>query len=197
VMNADPRQFPNAQPIAELNYNEVIEMAYYGAQVIHPKTIKPLQNKGIPLYVKCFLDASLPGTIIHSQGIKQLPPIIVLKNKQIMIEMTSRDFSFIGEQHVGHIYHLFEKLKVKPNLTQNGAISFMCVLDDQGEKIDKFAAEAAEFVDVTIRKDLSLLTIRHYTDELFNQLSANTTVLLKQQTPETVQALIVEESITG
>ena len=125
VMNADPKQFPDAQPIHELNYNEVIEMAYYGAQVIHPKTIKPLQNKGIPLYVKCFLNPSLPGTVIHDQTLKHLPPIIVLKENQVMLEMSSKDFSFVGEHHVGHLYHLFEKLKVKPNLTQNGAISFM------------------------------------------------------------------------
>ena len=106
VMNADPKQFPDAQPIHELNYNEVIEMAYYGAQVIHPKTIKPLENKGIPLYVKCFLDPSLPGTVIHKQSLKHLPPIIVLKEKQVMLEMSSKDFSFVGEHHVGHLYHL-------------------------------------------------------------------------------------------
>ncbi|HEY6064218.1 MAG TPA: aspartate kinase [Chitinophagaceae bacterium] len=131
VMNADPKQFPDAQPIAELNYNEVIEMAYYGAQVIHPKTIKPLQNKNIPLIVKSFLNPSLPGTVILNRPVHQLPPIIVLKEKQVMLEMSSRDFSFIGEQHVGHLYHLFEKLHIKPNLTQNGAISFVCVLDDR------------------------------------------------------------------
>jgi len=132
VMNADPKQFPGAQPIHEVNYNEIIEMAYYGAQVIHPKTIKPLENKGIPLYVKCFLDPSLPGTVIHKQSLKHLPPIIVLKEKQVMLEMSSKDFSFVGEHHVGHLYHLFEKLKVKPNLTQNGAISFVCVFNKSG-----------------------------------------------------------------
>ncbi|RYG29102.1 MAG: aspartate kinase, partial [Chitinophagaceae bacterium] len=111
VMNADPKTFPEAQPIHELNYNEVIEMAYYGAQVIHPKTIKPLENKGIPLYVKCFLDPELPGTAIHAQKLKHLPPIIVLKENQVMLELRSKDFSFVGEHHVGHLYHLFEELK--------------------------------------------------------------------------------------
>src|SRR5882757_2775466 len=105
VMNADPKLFPEAQIISELNYDEVIEMAYYGAQVIHPKTIKPLQNKGIPLYVKCFLDPSLPGTIIHNKPVHHLPPVIVLKEKQVMMEMRSRDFSFIGETHIGHLYN--------------------------------------------------------------------------------------------
>ena len=190
VMNADPKQFPDAQPIYELNYNEIIEMAYYGAQVIHPKTIKPLENKGIPLYVKCFLDPSLPGTVIHKQSLKHLPPIIVLKEKQVMLELSSKDFSFVGEHHVGHLYHLFEKLKVKPNLTQNGAISFVCVLDDHAEKIEKLALGAADIFDVQVTKDLSLLTIRHYTGDAFEKLSKGKTILLRQQTPETIQLLM-------
>lgn len=190
VMNADPKQFPDALPIPELNYNEVIEMAYYGAQVIHPKTIKPLQNKGIPLYVKCFLDASLPGTVIHNRPVHNLPPVIVLKEKQALMEMSSRDFSFIGEQHVGHLYNLLEKLHIKPNLTQNGAISFLCVLDDRPEKIEKLALEASAFLDVQVKKELSLLTIRHYTGEVFEKLTSGQTIILRQQTPETIQVLL-------
>ncbi len=191
VMNADPKKFPEAQPIHELNYNEVIEMAYYGAQVIHPKTIKPLENKGIPLYVKCFLDPTLPGTAIHAQKLKHLPPIIVLKENQVMLEMNSKDFSFVGEHHVGHLYHLFEKLKLKPNLTQNGAISFVCVLDDQGEKIEKLALGASDVFDVQVTRDLSLLTIRHYTGEYFDKLTNGKKILLRQQTTETIQALLM------
>jgi aspartate kinase len=191
VMNADPKKFPDAQPISELNYNEVIEMAYYGAQVIHPKTIKPLQNKSIPLLVKCFLEPMLPGTIIHNKSLqKQLPAIIVLKEKQAMLEMSSKDFSFVGERHVGILYHLFEKLKIKPNLTQNGAISFLCVLDDRPEKIEKLAIEASEFFDVSVVKELSLLTIRHYNNQLFEKLTEGKKILLRQQTNDTVQALI-------
>src|SRR6185503_12726388 len=191
VMNADPKKFPDAQPISELNYNEVIEMAYYGAQVIHPKTIKPLENKSIPLLVKCFLEPSLPGTLIHNQTLqKQLPAIIVLKENQAMLEMRSKDFSFVGEQHVGALYHLFEKLKIKPNLTQNGAISFLCVLDDRIEKIEKLALEASDLFDVTVMKELSLLTIRHYNKQLFEKLTTGKKVLLRQQTEETIQVLI-------
>lgn len=190
VMNADPKQFPDAVSIPELNYNEVIEMAYYGAQVIHPKTIKPLQNKGIPLFVKCFLDPSLPGTVIHNKPVHHLPPIIVLKEKQVMLELSSMDFSFIGEQHVGHLYNLFEKLHIKPNLTQNGAISFICVLDDKSERIEKLASEASEFLDVQVRKELSLLTIRHYTKEVFEKLTEGKTISLRQQTPDTIQLLL-------
>lgn len=190
VMNADPKQFPDAVPIAELNYNEVIEMAYYGAQVIHPKTIKPLQNKGIPLYVKCFLDPSLKGTIIHDKPVHGLPPIIVLKENQVLLEMSSMDFSFVGEQHVSHLYHLMEKLHVKPNLTQNGAISFLCVVDEWPEKIEKLALEASSFLDVQVTRGLSLLTIRHYNKEIFERLVASKSVLLRQQTPETTQVLL-------
>ncbi|HMT75985.1 MAG TPA: aspartate kinase, partial [Chitinophagaceae bacterium] len=159
VMNADPKQFADAVPIPELNYNEVIEMAYYGAQIIHPKTIKPLQNKSIPLYVKSFINPDLPGTVIHNKPVHNLPPVIVLKEKQVMIEMSSKDFSFIGEHHIGHLYSQFEKLHIRPNLTQNGAISFVCVLDEWPEKNEKIAQEAASFLDVQIMKGLSLLTI--------------------------------------
>ncbi|MBI5373655.1 MAG: aspartate kinase [Sphingobacteriales bacterium] len=190
VMNADPKQFPDAVPLPVLNYNEVIEMAYYGAQVIHPKTIKPLQNKGIPLYVKCFLDPSLPGTVIHDKPLPLLPPVIVLKEKQALVEFSSRDFSFIGEQHVGQLYHLFEQLHIKPNLTQNGAISFLCVIDDKPEKIEKLASAAALFLDVQVKKGLSVLTVRHYNREIVEQLSGGRTVLLRQQTAETVQILL-------
>jgi aspartate kinase len=192
VMNADPKQFPDAVPIEELNYNEVIEMAYYGAQVIHPKTIKPLQNKGIPLFVKCFLDPSLKGTIIHNNPVHDLPPIIVLKENQVLLEMSSRDFSFIGEQHVSHLYHLMEKLHIKPNLTQNGAISFLCVIDEWPEKIEKLALEASDFLDVQVTRGLSLLTIRHYNKDVFEKLTQKKSILLRQQTPETIQVLLQE-----
>ena len=190
VMNADPKQFPDAQPITELNYNEVIEMAYYGAQVIHPKTIKPLQNKNIPLYVKCFLDPSLPGTLIHNHPVHHLPPIIVIKEKQALVEMSSKDFSFVGEHHVGALYHLLEKLKIKPNLTQNTAISFICVLDDRPEKIEKLAFEVSEIFDVQVMKELSLLTVRHYNKDVFEKLTQGKTILLRQQTTDTIQMLM-------
>jgi len=190
VMNSDPKQFPETQPISELNYNEVIEMAYYGAQVIHPKTIKPLQNKNIPLYVKCFLDPTLPGTVIHNKTIHHLPPIIVLKENQAMIEMSSKDFSFVGEHHVAKLYELLGKIKIKPNLTQNTAISFIAVLDDRIEKIEKLAFEVSEIFDVQVLKNLTLLTIRHYNREIFEKLTQGKTILLRQQTTDTIQMLM-------
>ncbi len=180
------------QRIAELNYNEVIEMAYYGAQVIHPKTIKPLQNKNIPLYVKCFLDPSLPGTVIHHHSLKKLPPIIVLKEKQVMLETEFKRFFFCRRTSPDRqLYQVFERLKIKPNLTQNGAISFttvywMIVL----KKLKTMALEAATTFDVQVTKELSLLTIRHYNKELFEKLTAGRNILLRQQTPETIQLLM-------
>jgi len=190
VMSADPKQFPDAVEIHELNYNEVIEMAYYGAQVIHPKTIKPLQNKGIPLYVKCFLDPSLPGTWIHDKSLKGLPPIIVVKEKQVMIELSSKDFSFVEEKPIADLFHLFEKLKIKPNLTQNAAISMICVLDDRADKIEKLALAASEFFDINVTKGLTLLTIRHYTKETYDKLTIGKKMLLQQRTSDTVQVLL-------
>ena len=190
VMSADPKQFPEARIITQLNYTEVIEMAYYGAQVIHPKTIKPLQNKQIPLFVKCFLDPSLAGTENKKQLVKDLPPVIVLKENQVMIEMKSKDFSFVGEKAVGQLYHLFEELNIRPNLTQNGAITFLAVLDDRSDKIEKLAVAAAAFFDVLLTKGLSLLTIRHFNKNSLDKLTKNKKILLKQETIETVQVLM-------
>ena len=190
VMNADPKQFPDAVEIHELNYNEVIEMAYYGAQVIHPKTIKPLQNKSIPLYVKCFLDPSLPGTVIHNKTVKGLPPIIVVKENQVMIELSSKDFSFVEEKPIADLFHLFEKLKIKPNLTQNAAISMICVLDDHKDKIERLALAASEFFDINVAKGLTLLTIRHYTKDIYQKLTEGKKMLLQQRTNDTVQVLL-------
>ncbi|MBS1666267.1 MAG: aspartate kinase [Bacteroidetes bacterium] len=190
VMNADPKQFPHAQFISELDYEEVIEMAYYGAQVIHPKTLKPLQNKNIPLYVKCFLDPSLPGTVIHQKAVKNLPPIIVIKENQLLLHLHSTDFSFVGEQPMANLYSLFAELKIKPNLIQTGAVSLAVCLDDRSEKIEKLASLAASFFDVNIEKGLTLLTIRHYDEQTLNDLTKGKTIVLRQQSPTTVQILM-------
>jgi len=189
VMNADPKAFSEAQLIKELNFNEVIEMAYYGAQVIHPKTIKPLQNKGIPLLVKCFLDPQLEGTIIHNKMVKNLPPIIVVKTNQVMMHLKTKDFSFIGEAPMSKLYEIFGLLKVKPNLIQTGAISLQLCLDDHDEKINQLASECSILFDVQLEKQLNLLTIRHYTIEIMNELLNNKDILLEQKTKETLQCI--------
>lgn len=190
VMNADPKQFPDAKIIPELNYDEVIEMAYYGAQVIHPKTIKPLQNKGIPLYVKCFLDAKLPGTVIHNHTLKGLPPIIVLKKDQVLVQLHSKDFSFVGDTGVVKLYELFDQVRIKPNLIQTGAVSLQVCLDDRPAKIEKLALAAATDFDVRIERGLTLLTIRHYNADVLASLTKGSQEVLRQQTPQTTQILM-------
>lgn len=190
VMNADPKKYAEATIIPELNYTEVIEMAYYGAQVIHPKTIQPLQNKGIPLYAKCFLDPSLPGTVIGKTTVRALPPVIVLKEDQVLIEMKARDFSFVEGKPLRQLYQYFEELNVKPNLTQNGAISFLCVLDNRVDKIEKLSLAASSIFDVQVTKGLQLVTIRHYNREIFEKIIGERKVLLRQQTPDTIQVLV-------
>jgi aspartate kinase len=190
VMNADPKQFPEARFIGELSYDEVIEMAYYGAQVIHPKTIKPLQNKGIPLYVKCFLDKDLPGTVIHKKSVKGLPPIIVLKQDQVLVHLHSKDFSFVGEKGTVGLYNLFSAVRIKPNLMQNGAVTLQVCLDNRTDKIEKLAIAASDDFDIQIEKGLTLLTIRHYGEDTLQKLTAGKQVILRQQTPDTVQVLM-------
>ncbi len=190
VMNADPKKFADAVNMPSLSFTEVIEMAYYGAQVIHPKTIKPLQNKNIPLLVKSFLDTTLPGTIINNSPAKNLPPVIVLKEKQVMIQFSSRDFSFIEGKPVAQLHDIFKEIKLQPNLSQNTAISLICCFDDAGEKTDRIATEAAAFFDVDVEKGLSLLTIRHYDNSSIEKLTAGKNIILEQRTPVTLQAII-------
>ena len=195
VMNADPKEYKEAEWIRELNYREVIEMAYYGAQVIHPKTIKPLQNKNIPLYVKSFIHPDEEGTIIHNRNVNSLPPIIVYKQKQVLIQLNSKDFSFVGEGLTAAIYQIFESIKFKPNLTQNAAVSLLCVVDDHPEKVQQLALKASALFDVNVTRGLTLLTIRHYNDHILADLCKESQTVLKQQTPETVQVVLSESKL--
>ncbi|MEO7800489.1 MAG: aspartate kinase [Ginsengibacter sp.] len=189
VMNADPRLFPEAKIIKTLSFDEVIEMAYYGAQVIHPKTIKPLQNKNIALHVKCFLDPDLPGTIIAGSGESHLPPVIVVKQQQVLLMLHSKDFSFVGEQYVSELYKYFAEVKIKPNLIQTGAVSILCCVDENESKVEKLALKASGLFDVGVEKGLTLLTVRHYNNSIVDELAKDKIILLEQKTPETIQLL--------
>jgi aspartate kinase len=189
VMNADPKSINDAQLIHELSFNEVIEMSYYGAQVIHPKTIKPLQNKGIPLYVKSFINIDNAGTVISAKAVNNLPPIIVVKTNQVLIHLHTKDFSFVGEEPMAALYKIFSTVKIKPNLIQTGAISIQICLDNWEEKIEQLKQLTAHLFNIDITTQLQLLTIRHYTNELKNNMLANKDVLLIQQSKETFQAL--------
>lgn len=190
VMNADPKEFPDAVFIDALNYREVVEMAYYGAQVIHPKTIKPLENKNIPLHVRCFLKPELAGTLISSKPVHNLPPIIVLKKDQVLMQLSSKDFSFVEEKPISRLHDFFAQIKIRPNLSQNGAVSLVCVLDDKAEKIEKLAIAADEIFNVQLEKGLTLLTVRHYDEATIHKHTAGKTILLEQKTPETIQVLM-------
>lgn len=189
VMNADPKEFPEAQLLEALSFNEVIEMAYYGAQVIHPKTIKPLQNKSIPLLVKCFLDTSLPGSVISQQRVKNLPPIMVIKQNQALVHLRTHDFSFVGEQPMSHLYQVFGQLNITPNLVQSGAISLQICLDNNNDKIEQLAEAVSNMFDVQVEKALTLLTIRHYTNNQPEERTAGKNIVLVQKTKETAQVL--------
>jgi aspartate kinase len=193
VMSADPKIFPGASLMNELSFNEVIEMAFYGAQVIHPKTIKPLQNKSITLHVKSFLDPALPGTVISSKTSKNLPPVIVLKRDQALVHLQTQDFSFVGERPISDLYKVLAELNIKPNLIQTAAIHLEFCLDDREEKVQQMAAMVGQTFDVQVEKNLTLLTIRHYNEELLNEMLQGKNVVLLQRTRETVQALYREE----
>lgn len=193
VMNADPKLYAKAQWIEELSYREVIEMAYYGAQVIHPKTIKPLQNKGIPLFVRSFLEPQASGTVIHIKSSKHLPPIIVYKENQVLVQVSSKDFSFVSEGLTAAVYKLFEEVKLKPNLTQNAAISLLCVLDNSEDKVKQFAIKASPLYDVQVSMGLTLLTIRHYTPSILEELLEGKNPLLQQRTKETIQTVYITQ----
>ena len=190
VMNADPKEFGEAVVLDALSYREVVEMAYYGAQVIHPKTIKPLENKNIPLHVRCFLKPQLTGTIISNKPVHNLPPVIVIKKNQVLMELSSKDFSFVEEKPLGLLHEMFASIKIRPNLSQNGAISLLNCFDDKAEKIDKLALAASGIFDVQIEKNLTLLTIRHYTEEKIKELTMGKTIVLEQKTTETIQVLM-------
>jgi len=190
VMNADPKAFPDARYIRELGYDEVIEMAFYGAQVIHPKTIKPLQNKNIPLQVKCFLDPHLPGTLIYSRHIHDLPPIIVLKQNQTLIHFRSKDFSFVGEEGTARLYNMLSALHIQANLLQTGAVTLQVCVDHIPEKTEKLAMEASLFFDVQVENGLTLLTIRHFQKGLLEKMTEGRRIVLQQWSPDTVQTLM-------
>jgi len=190
VMNADPKDFQEAVTIDELSYKEVIEMAYYGAQVIHPKTIKPLQNKDIPLFVRSFLDLRLTGTVITQKSAMLLPPMIVYKRRQVLLTLQSVDFSFVEGKPTTFLYEVLRKLNIRPNLTQNTAISLIICMDDADQKIQEVSQEVSEIFDVSVQKNLTLLTIRHYSDAMIEKLSGNKEIILEQKTKDTVQLLM-------
>lgn len=191
VLTADPKEFSQTEKIPELTYYEAIEMTYYGAQVIHPKTIKPLQNKHIPLYVRSFVAPETIGTRIQSDTITtKYPPVIVLKKNQLLMSISTTDFSFIAEHNLSHIYNLMAWFKVKANMMQNAALSFSVVVDNNPYKIGPLRDKLSEEYKIKVNENLELLTIRHYNAAVIEQLTANKEILVTQKTRHTIQFLI-------
>ena len=191
LQNADPKEFPNTVKIEAITYHEVIEMAYYGAQVIHPKTIKPLQNNNIPLCVKSFLNKDAEGTVIQNEVNSIFyPPLIVLKKDQILLQVTTKDFSFITEENLRLLYGIFHGLKIKVNLIQNAAISFVACIDHKEDKVKALITELEKDYKVLVNSGVSLLTVRHYTPEILFDLTKSKYILLEQKTRHTVQVVV-------
>jgi aspartate kinase len=193
VLNADPKWFSHTKKIDELSYHDAIELTYYGATVIHPKTIKPLQNKNIPLYVKSFLKPKDEGTVIRD-GEKRLNiPSYIFKIDQVLISIQPKDFSFIAEDNLSDIFEVFSKHGVKINLMQLSAISFSVCCDDHSDKIKALVTELQQQFKVLYNSGLELMTVRYYTQETLDILTTNKVILLEQRSRFTVQMVMKNE----
>lgn len=190
VLNADPRYFENAQLLNKISYREAIELAFYGASVIHPKTLQPLQGKEIPLFVKSFLNPEAPGTRIGKNiTLDPMVPCFIVKKNQVLISLSSLDFSYIVEENISEIFNLLHLYKMKVDVIQNSAISFSVCVDNIYDNLDKLLHHLKAKFKVTCHENVSLYTIRHYNEAAINQIEEGKTVLLKQLTQETVQVV--------
>ncbi|HNA40103.1 MAG TPA: aspartate kinase, partial [Chitinophagales bacterium] len=169
---------------------EAVEMTFYGATVIHPKTIKPLQNKGIPLLVKSFIHPDGKGTVVGGND-KNLPPIRIVKNNQALITLHTKNFSFVEDEVIAEIFSSFFKANLKLNMMQQGAISFEAVVDNIPEKIAKVKDALQDKFNFVIDENLTILTIRHYTDAAYiNKFKNERSTILEQRRPSTYQGLL-------
>lgn len=194
VLNADPRVFEKTTLLKEISYQEAIEMAFYGASVIHPKTIKPLENKRIPLSVRSFENLENSGTKV-SKGAQLVPKIscFIVKKNQILVSISAKDFSFMVEKNLSYIFKLLHQYKIKVNLIQNSAISFSVCIEDNFSNFTTFYNELKPSFNVKFNKKVTVFTIRHFNTKSIKEIEKKGTVLLKQISRETVQLLIDEE----
>lgn len=193
ILTGDPKIFKNAELMDKLSYNEAIEMTYYGAKVLHPKTIKPLENKGIPLHVKSFVEPSQNGTVIEK--LKQeinYKPITILEKDQIQIKVRTKDLSFISEKNLSDIYRTCAQNQLRINLMQHSAVSLTLVCDDKPYKTKKVLACLDELFDMSLRPNVELLTIRHYDYEIIYQLCKDKKVLMESKSQNTYQILTAQ-----
>ncbi len=190
ILTADPRLFKNVVKIDRLSYREAIEMTYYGAKVIHPKTIKPLQNKNIPLFVKSFVTPESAGTMISDFIEQRYPPMVVVEKAQALLHVSRRDFSFVEEESLSELFAMFKKHRVRVNLMQNSAISFTICVHDVPERISKLLEALENDYKVVKDEGLELITVRHYNNNLINELKKNKMVLLEERIPKTIQLVM-------
>lgn len=190
VMNADPKWFDETKLIEQMNYQDAIELSYYGATIIHPKTIKPLQNKKIPLYVKSFLQPDEKGTVINDL-LSPLPvPCFIFKINQILISISPKDFSFIVEENLSGIFKTFSDYNVKINVMQNSAISFSVCVDNDDKKIPFLIAKLQENFRVLYNDDMELITIRYYDQSTIDRVCIGKKILMEHKSRYTVQLVV-------
>ncbi|WP_333877102.1 aspartate kinase [Flavobacterium sp.] len=193
VLNADPRYFDNAVLLNQISYREAIELAFYGASVIHPKTLQPLQKKEIPLFVKSFVNPLLPGTSVSKgKDLEPQSPCFIVKKNQLLISLSSIDFSFIMEENISEIFALLHQYKIKVSLIQNSAISFSVCVEDKFGNFNELKSILAKKFKVAYNENVSLYTIRHFTKEAAEMVEKDKTVLLKQISRETMQVVTKE-----
>jgi aspartate kinase len=191
ILNADPRYFENTTLLNHISFREAIELSYFGATVIHPKTIQPLQHKEIPLYVKSFKNNKNKGTVITKGAIMEpLTPCYIIKKDQIFLSISALDFSFIVEENISEIFALLTKYKLKVNLMQNSAISFTLSIEDKFNSIDLFLDTLKSKYRLKYNVGVELYTIRHYNENSINGFEKGKTILLKQFSRETAQYII-------
>jgi aspartate kinase len=190
VMSADPKRLPNATVFDELPFKEAAEMTYYGASVIHPKTIKPLANKQIPLLVKNFDDPSLPGTKIHECHVENLPPLIVFKENQCLISCKVTDYTFVNEQQLSIIFNVLNELDVHINVMQNSAISFSFCINFRESKVLALIEKLQRHFEVYYNTGLTLITIKNYDEDSFETYRKRPGVLMEQSSRSTLQVLV-------
>ncbi len=192
VLNADPKWFNPTELIPELSYTDAIELTYYGATVIHPKTIKPLQNKKITLNVRSFVAPEQPGTLIRTTNDGLPIPSFIFKVNQVFVSIQPRDFSFIVEDNLSHIFNLFHNHRIKINMMHNSAISFCVSIDDTGANVDVLLEELEKRYKVSVEKGLELITIRYYNQETIDRVLVNKEIIRELKDSYTCQLLVKE-----
>ncbi len=190
VLNADPRLFENVIKLDRLSYKEAIEMTYYGAQVIHPKTIKPLQNKNIPLFVKSFLDPEAAGTEISSDNEETYPPIVVVEKNQTLLYISTNDYSFVAEQHMALLFAKLADLRLFVNMMQNTAISFTICVPNIADRVASFIKDVSNEFKVKQEDGLELITVRHFMPETIENLKKGKMVLFEERIGNTMQMVV-------